>query len=86
MDHEDSGQLPEFPERLGKELRKTETRAAGRAVVKIMLQTQPDEDTAAAPPARWMPARPTASSIAVPGCGPQTLPLALLPLLSRNVM
>lgn len=51
----DSWQLPEFPERLGKELRKAETRVAARAVVKIMLQNQADEDTAAASLAHWMP-------------------------------
>lgn len=51
----DSQQLPEFPERLGKELRKAETRVAARAVVKIMLQNQADEDPAAASLAHWMP-------------------------------
>ena len=51
----DSRQLPEFPERLGKKLRKAETRVAARAVVRIMLQNQADEDTAAASLAHWMP-------------------------------
>lgn len=51
----DSWPLPEFPERLGKELRKAETRVAARAVVKIMLQNQADEDDVAASLAHWMP-------------------------------
>lgn len=82
----DSRQLPEFPERLGKELRKAETRVAARAVVKIMLQDQADEDTAAASLAHWMPRHaPVPLTIPFPVMDLQPAP-GLLPLLSGRVM
>ena len=82
----DSRQLPEFPERLGKELRKAETRVAARAVVKLMLQDQADEDTAAASLAHWMP-RHTPLPLTIPSPVMDLQPAAgLLPLLSGRVM